>query len=102
MQKHLLIFIFLLFAAVGLSAQAGLKPDLSVFPNPTTEYISVNDLRDQVGHVVVYNLVGKKVKEVEYNRNDQVYVADLPKGMYLVQVQDRSRKVLATQKVDKR
>jgi hypothetical protein len=102
MQKRLRIFIFSLFAAGGIYAQAGLKADLSVFPNPTTEYISVNDLRDQVGHIVVYNLVGKKVKDVEYNRNDQVYVADLPKGMYLVQVQDRLHKVLATQKVDKR
>lgn len=101
MKIHILLFFFLLSAA-ALTAQAGLKPELSVFPNPTSEFNSVNDQRDQVGHIAIYNLVGKKVKEVEYNRNDQVYVADLPKGMYLVQIQDRTRKVLTTQKVDKR
>jgi hypothetical protein len=35
-------------------------------------------------------------------KGDTYYVADLPKGMYLVQIQDRSRKTLTTQKVDKR
>ena len=96
------MFIFLL-CVVAVQAQNASKADLSVYPNPTTEYISVNDNNsDMIGHLVVFNLVGKKVKEFDYVKGETYYVADLPKGMYLVQIQNRNRDVLKTQKVDKR
>lgn len=101
-MKFLLpLCIFLLFG-VAVQAQNSNKADLSVYPNPTTEYISVNDNNDAVSFVAIYNLVGKKVKEFEYTKGESLFVADLPKGMYLVQVQNRGREVLKTQKVDKR
>ncbi len=101
MKKILLSFAFVL-VGVALGAQSNLKPDLSVFPNPTTEYISVQDKNDAVGFLSVYNLVGKKVKEFEFVKGEQYYIADLPKGMYLVQILDRSKRNLTTQKIEKR
>lgn len=101
MKKILLFFAFVL-VGVALRAQSNSKPDLSVFPNPTTEYISVQDKNDAVGFLSVFNLVGKKVKEFEFVKGEQYYVADLPKGMYLVQILDRSKRNLTTQKLEKR
>lgn len=101
MKILLPLFIFLLFG-LAVQAQNSSKADLSVYPNPTTEYISVNDNNDAVGFVAIFNLVGKKVKEFDFIKGESLFVADLPKGMYLVQLQDRGRQVIKTQKVDKR
>ena len=101
MKQILLSFAFVLVGA-ALSAQNNRKPDLSVFPNPATEYISVQDNNDAVGFLSVYNLVGKKVKEFEFVKGEQYHISDLPKGMYLVQILDRSKRNLTTQKIEKR
>ncbi len=101
-MKHSLPFFFFLLFGVVVQAQNSSKADLAVYPNPTTEYISVNDYNDVVGYVAVFNLVGKKVKEFNFVKGEDLYVSDLPKGMYLVQIQDRQRQVVKTQKVDKR
>ncbi len=101
MKLLLPLFIFMLFG-VAVQAQITNKADLSVYPNPTTEYISVNDNNDAVGFIAIFNLVGKKVKEFDFVKGESLFVADLPKGMYLVQLQNRGRQVLKTQKVDKR
>ncbi|MEZ4895135.1 MAG: hypothetical protein R2778_19240 [Saprospiraceae bacterium] len=39
-----------------------LKPELNVFPNPVIDNFSVYDNNDQVAHIVVFNLIGKKGK----------------------------------------
>ena len=101
MKQILLSFAFVL-VGTALSAQNNSKPDLSVFPNPATEFISVQDKNDAVGFLSVFNLVGKKVKEFEFVKGDQYYIADLPKGIYLVQILDRSKHNLTTQKFEKR
>ncbi|MCW5922838.1 MAG: T9SS type A sorting domain-containing protein [Saprospiraceae bacterium] len=101
MKKILLLFAFVL-VGVALRAQSNSRPDLSIYPNPVTEFISVQDKNDVVGFLVVYNLVGKKVKEFEFAKGEQYSVAELPKGMYLVQILDRNRRNLTTQKIEKR
>ncbi|MBX2891016.1 MAG: T9SS type A sorting domain-containing protein [Saprospiraceae bacterium] len=101
MKKILLLFAFVL-VGVALRAQSNSRPDLSIYPNPVTEFISVQDKNDVVGFLVVYNLLGKKVKEFEFAKGEQYSVAELPKGMYLVQILDRSRRNLTTQKIEKR
>ncbi len=102
MKPLLLLLIALTLSVSTLLAQNIVRTDVSVFPNPATEYISVNDPAETVGFVLLYNLVGKKVKEFEYSKGSNLPVGDLPKGMYMVQLQDRQRNVLRTQMIDKR
>jgi len=100
-MKHILPILFFLLASLAVQAQNSIKAELKIFPNPTSEYVSVQDGDGVVGYVAFFNLVGKKVKEFEFVKGESLFVADLPKGMYLVQIQDRTRQVLKTQKVDK-
>ncbi|MCB0527230.1 MAG: T9SS type A sorting domain-containing protein [Saprospiraceae bacterium] len=102
MKHFLLVFAFFLLGSAALHAQSKTVADLSVFPNPTSDYISVKDNSDAVGYITVFNLVGKKVKEFEFVKGEQYYVADLTKGMYLVQILDRAKHTLTTHKLDKR
>lgn len=101
-MKQILLALAFVSVGVALRAQNISKIDLSVFPNPATEYISVQDKNESVGFLSVFNLVGKKVKEFEFVKGEQYYIADLPKGMYLVQILDRSKRNLTTQKIEKR
>lgn len=101
MKQPLLVFIFLI-AALALRAQNAPRPDLSVFPNPATENIAVQDNADAIGNIIVFNLLGKKVKTFEASKGENYYIGDLPKGVYLVQLVGRNKQVAKTQKIEKR
>lgn len=101
MKKKLLLFAFVL-AGLAVQAQSTARADLSVYPNPATDFISVQDNHDAVGQIVIFSIVGRRVKEFEYVKGDQYYISDLNKGMYLVQLIDRGNRILTTQKLEKR
>jgi Secretion system C-terminal sorting domain len=103
-MKHFLLLLSFVALSTFATAQtsASQLPDLKVFPNPTTEFIAVNDQQDQVGYLVLFNIMGRKVREITYNRGERYSILDLPKGIYLVQIQDKNQKLLHTQKIEKR
>ncbi|HOY08066.1 MAG TPA: T9SS type A sorting domain-containing protein [Saprospiraceae bacterium] len=102
MKKKLLLFVFVL-AGMAVKAQSTARAELSVYPNPAAEYISVQDKHDAVGEIAIFSIVGRRVKEFEYTKGDQqYYISDLPKGMYLVQLIDKNKRILTTQKLEKR
>ncbi len=101
MKQTLLVLLFLL-SALALRAQHSSRPDLSIYPNPVTEYLNVQDQSDAVGEVVVFNLLGKRVKTFEASKGENYYVGDLTKGVYLVQLVGRNKQTMKTQKVEKR
>ena len=103
MKQTLLVF-FLLLGGLAMQAQqsGALKSELNVFPNPVIDNFSLYDNNDVVSQIVVFNLIGKKVKAFEHLKGEYHYIGDLPKGVYLVQMLDKSKRVLKTQKIDKR
>lgn len=101
MKQSLLVFFFFL-SVLSLRAQHSSRPEFSVFPNPVIEFISVQDNVDAIGNVLVFNLLGKKIKSFEASKGENYYVGDLPKGVYLVQLVGRNKQILKTQKIEKR
>lgn len=74
---------------------------ISIYPNPATNYISI-DRDDNVKEIAIFNLVGRKLASFDNVQKDIEYdVSNLPKGMYLVRVLDRSDKIITTQRVSK-
>lgn|GEM_PF-358945 len=75
--------------------------EVKMFPNPASEYftISANDVVDQV---IVYNIIGRKVKTFNANDSDRYDVANLPNGMYLVSLVNTEQGVLRTMRLSKR
>lgn len=77
------------------------SPKLSVYPNPAVDFINIqND--DSVGKIVLVNLVGREVKTFEAEKGKQYNVSDLANGMYLVQLYSTNKKLLTTQRLQKR
>lgn len=105
MKQTLLLLFFVLSAKAAFSQSAfkGLdRPDLAIYPNPAVEFIAVNDEEATVKQIVIFNLVGKKVRSFDAMPNERFPIGDLPKGMYLVQLLDGENKIINTQKVNKK
>jgi Secretion system C-terminal sorting domain len=77
------------------------SPELSIFPNPAQDFIGITQ-EDLVGRILVYNMVGRKMKTFEVEKGEKYDIADLPHGMYLIQLVGKNNKVLLTQRLSKR
>ncbi len=102
MKLLLPALFFFTFAFAASAQQTARGVGMSIFPNPTIEFFTLSDATEPVEQVVVYNLVGKKVKEFRYAKSERYYVADLPKSIYMIQLLGPGEKVVCTQKLDKR
>lgn len=105
MKRNLLALFFTIFTIVAW-AQAEKKADLAsasvaVFPNPATEFITVNN-EDAVKNIYVFNLVGRKMKTFEVEKGERYEIGDLPNGLYVVQLIGRNNKVLTSQRLTKK
>lgn len=114
-MKHVLPFIFLFsFICLGLSAQTSvserfaLEKDraqsaphtIKIFPNPAVDYISIDGEAD-IERLVIYSLIGRKMKTFRTRNGDKYDVTDLPKGMYLVQFLAKGDHILTTRRLQK-
>jgi hypothetical protein len=102
MKQIILSFIFTLVLGVCAMAQSAKSTPLKVFPNPTTEYFQVGELGETASYISVFNIMGRNVREFEFVKDERYYIADLPKGLYLIHLQDKNKKTIATQKIEKR
>jgi len=77
--------------------------DIKIYPNPATDYINFDNESGKVERVIIYSLVGRKVKEYKANHGKNTYdVTDLSNGMYLIQLTGADNKVIKTQRINKR
>jgi hypothetical protein len=68
------------------------NPTLTVFPNPTTDFLSIKtSLNTEIDKVIVTDLTGKTVLEQNQNTT-QINVQNLAKGMYILQVLSGDKK----------
>ena len=78
------------------------KAALRVFPNPATDYFMLDNQSNLVDELVVYNVLGKRVRSFPVVQGGKYNVADLPNGMYLVTLLNREEGILKTVRVSKR
>jgi DNA-binding beta-propeller fold protein YncE len=102
MKKTLLFLIFTVLFSAAAVAQTAKSAPLKVYPNPATEYIQVADPNETTGYVSIFNIMGRNLREFEFVKDERYYIGDLSKGIYLVYLQDKSKKTIATYKIEKR
>jgi len=110
MRKILLIIpiLCLSFLAMGQSSakisnasNSSIKQTIKIYPNPAFNFIGLNNVSG-VGSIIVYNLVGRKMKKFTAQPDDRYDITDLPRGMYLVQLLGKNGKVVTTQRMSKK
>lgn len=73
-----------------------------VYPNPAIEYFMLEDTNNDVRHLEVYNIIGRKLLNFSVKHNGEKYdVSSLPKGMYMVRMLDRNGNIVRTQRISK-
>lgn len=77
------------------------SPQVSVFPNPATDYITLND-DDAVRNITILNMVGRKIRIFNVEKGERYEIGDLPNGLYFVQIIGKNSKVLTTQRLTKK
>ena len=97
------LFVTLFLGVQGLFAQPPKNNLVKIYPNPATDFISVEESSTTpIGFLSVFNLMWRNLREYHFEKDEQYYIGDLPKGIYLVYLQDKTRKTIATQRIEKR
>jgi hypothetical protein len=94
-----LLPLTLLLLISGAWRIADTKP--MIYPNPATDYISLSDARE-VQQLILYNLTGREVLSFPASAAARYNISQLPNGMYLVQFLNAEKRVLHTQRLQKR
>lgn len=102
MKKMILFFTFLLTTFLAV-AQTDRKevPNISIYPNPMISFFEVGN-SDAVKEIRVINLAGRQVRLFGAVNGERYDVADLPTGMYLLQIVGKNNRILITQRISKR
>ena len=101
MKRNILILFFGILAFTA-SAQTGKgSPQISIYPNPATDYIKLSD-DDLVMTLSISNMLGRKMRTFDTSKTDRYEIGDLPNGLYLIQIVGKNNKVLATQRLVKK
>lgn len=69
------------------------KASLELFPNPTIDVFFVKNDKD-VTKVVVYNIIGKEIKQYVHTKGAGYSVDSYGTGIYIVRLFNRHNKVL--------
>ncbi len=69
--------------------------DISIYPNPVTEYFLINDLSLSQTDLFVYSLSGQKVLQTTVSSvNNYVDVSQLDAGMYIIKMNSQTLKFI--------
>ncbi len=60
---------------------------VSLFPNPSSDYISISGLKDKTDYII-YNVLGAKVHSGTIAVNDKIDVQNLTNGIYLLKFEN--------------
>jgi len=101
-----LIIILLVLSSIGVQAQsadiASDNPVISIYPNPTSDYFSVN-YTDNITKVEIFNIIGRHIKTFTVGESTNRFdVSTLASGLYLIRITDDSGDVIATKRLDKK
>ncbi|NLA24560.1 MAG: T9SS type A sorting domain-containing protein, partial [Bacteroidales bacterium] len=78
------------------------NPEISVYPNPATEYLNIELNQHLSDEVQIYDISGKLlISKVINSNHTQINIADLEQGMYILNVLKSDRKIASLRFVKK-
>ena len=101
MKRNILILFFGILAFTASAQTDKRSPQISIYPNPATDYIKLSD-DDLVANISISNMLGRKMRTFDINKSDRYEIGDLPNGLYLIQIVGKNNKILATQRLTKK
>jgi len=75
--------------------------DINIFPNPANDFFQLSD-NQEVSSIQMFDIVGKKVMDIEHTNNKQYDISHLRNGLYIVRLLDRSGAQVKSLRLSKR
>ncbi len=105
-MKQFLLILFVTCSTLSFAFGSTLgpfstEPEISIFPNPTSQYFELKNGKD-VKQIIIYNLFGTKVKSFRGDGRNRYDIAELSNGMYLVQMLDANQVIVTTRRLSKK
>lgn len=72
---------------------------MKVYPNPAVDFVRVAADSDFEGEVQIISLEGRVVRKANFTGTTEIYVADLPTGVYSLRVVSKDRVYVYTEKL---
>ena len=69
---------------------------IKIYPNPTQDYVSIDNVENLAVKAEVYNVTGKLILSSALKGNDRINVQELPAGNYILKLSDQNSKVVST------
>jgi hypothetical protein len=85
----------------GITGNENLFNQLKIYPNPSSDYITIMNTNLEIKQIIIYDVIGKRVGvfEVENEFEIQLSVSDYPAGVYTVVAFDEKQQLVNLQKL---
>jgi hypothetical protein len=80
--------------ATGVKINQAATRELSIFPNPAKEKLTLKYNVKETTQVDIYNVLGSKVKTINHNGFEtEINISDLQKGLYFIRFKDGNQTI---------
>lgn len=79
------------YATLSSIEFSSIENSISIYPNPSTDYINFSGLSDfEISEVTIFNQLGQISKKIDFklNKSSSVNVSDLSSGLYFVEIKN--------------
>ena len=73
------VVTFVVFQSVENTIE---NKSISIYPNPSTDFINIESELADINLVNVFNIDGKLISTLKIGKNDRIDITNLPKGIY--------------------
>jgi hypothetical protein len=81
----------IMFATLGLDESPQLETQILIYPNPTSEYITISAMNYEIQNMELYDITGKLVLQFKTNR---LSLNDLNSGVYLLKIYSENKTIV--------
>ncbi|WP_082331956.1 T9SS type A sorting domain-containing protein [Mangrovimonas xylaniphaga] len=79
--------------ALGVEDYDMLSRNISIYPNPSSDYIKVSNLSNREDYSI-YDILGKKVLSGTVSKSEAINIQNIPNGLYFVQFENNNKLTL--------
>jgi uncharacterized Ntn-hydrolase superfamily protein len=79
---------------LGLTETEGFHNFFSIYPNPTSDYITLNNKTEETYDLFLFDITGKLVYQESLNKNKNIDVSQFESGAYFVKISNVNRTVV--------
>lgn len=78
----------------SLSSVDNIEADnITVYPNPTSNYLRINNSLHSQGSYTLYSIDGCLLKRGRYANNESIDISNLSTGLYILKTEDKTLKI---------